>query len=295
MTERLYRCIVTLSRKLGWWVFLTYLWIVAAGFFVLFPCRLAACVRFYRVLFPDKRWLYPIQCAWKQYHHFTSIFLDKFLIEESVDISYTSDGLEYLQEALYQKTGGIILMSHMGNWEMAAHLLKKNNPNIRMLLYMGKRQKEQMERIQRENLFRSGIKIIALDPEGNAPYEIIDGIHFIRTGGIVSLTGDVVWHKDQKTVPVRFLDHEAKLPETPHALALLTGSPLFMLFAFRTGHGRYHFSLSPPIRIRTASRSERPEAVRKSAQKYASILEEAVRRYPLQWYHFGHFLGNRLK
>ncbi len=295
MAERLYKFISALSNRLGFRVFPTYLWIVASGFFLLFPSRLAASLRFYRALFPDKPFPYHIRSAWNQYHHFTTIFLDKFLIEKSGDISYTSEGMEHLQEALSKKSGAIILMSHMGNWEMAAHLLKKNDPGFRMLFFMGKRRKEQMERLQREDLHRSGIKIIALDQNGGAPFEILEAVCYLRTGGVVSMTGDVVWRNDQKTIPVRFLGHEAKLPETPHALSLLTGAPLLVLFAFRVGIARYRFSLSHPVYVRSESRSERRNAVGKSAQQYATLLEKAVRRYPLQWYHFSTFLGERLK
>jgi len=295
MNELFYKWIVTLSRRLGLWVFHTYTWIVATGFFFLFPSRVAVCVRFYRVLFPDRNLLHHLWCTWRQYHNFTTIFLDRFLLQESGDISYTSEGWEYLEDTLSHKTGGIIVMSHMGNWEVAAHLFKQKKQNIPLLLYMGAKHKERMERIQKESLFHSGIKIIALDQDNNFPYGIIEGINFLKAGGFVSLTGDMLWHNNQRNVSVRFLNHEVKLPETPHILALLSGVPLFIFFAFRAGHRQYHFSVTEPIYIRTASRSDRKEAVRKSAQKYACLLEKALRQHPLEWYHFSPFLGKRLK
>ena len=100
MNEIFYKWIVMLSGKLGLWVFHTYSSIVAVGFFFLFPLRVAASVRFYRVLFPDKHLRYHLWCTLRQYLNFTTIFLDRFLLQESGDISYTSEGWEYFEDAL---------------------------------------------------------------------------------------------------------------------------------------------------------------------------------------------------
>jgi len=53
----------------------------------------------------------------------------------------------------------------------------------------------------------------------------LEGIKFLREGGIVSMTGDRLWG-EQSYVIVDFLGHEAKLPDTPHLFALMTGAPL---------------------------------------------------------------------
>jgi predicted LPLAT superfamily acyltransferase len=47
------------------------------------------------------------------------------------------------------------------------------------------------------------------------------------------------------------------------------------------------------MHVRAASRSDRREAVRRSAQRYADILEQQLRQHPLQWWHFEAFLGRR--
>ena len=155
---------------------------------------------------------------------------------------------------------------------------------------MGVKHKEHVEGIQKESLSRSGIQIIAVDQHGGSPLDIVEGIKFIKSGGVVSLTGDVIWKKDQRIIPVKFLEHEVYLPETPHLFALLSGAPLLIFFAFRTGKQQYHFTLSKPLYLRVSSRGERTEAIRQSAQGYADIMEEILRRYPLQWYHFEPFL-----
>jgi len=201
----------------------------------------------------------------------------------------TSHGMQHIEEAVAKGTGGILLMSHMGNWEVAAHLLKRNLKDLRLLLYMGIREKEQIERMQKEALVQSGIRIIAVEKDGGSPMDLVEGIRFIESGGVVSMTGDLVWKTEQRTVPVQFLGQEILIPKVPHVLALLAGTPIFTFFAFRTAKYQYQFTMSEPIYVQAASRKDRKAAIRQSAQAYAQALEEALRRYPLQWYHFKPF------
>ena len=87
------------------------------------------------------------------------------------DISYTSNGKENIDEARENRIGGIILMSHMGNWEIATHVLKAEG--FKFLLYMGIKQKEQIERMKKKHLSLSGIEVIAIDQDSSSPFAIM--------------------------------------------------------------------------------------------------------------------------
>ena len=290
MKKFLYNSIIFISRIFGRWVFVVYAWIIATGFFLLFPFRVGNSVRFYRTLYPDRNRLFHLWCAWRQFHNFADVFMDRYLLQESDELTFTSEGCEHLEKSIDAGKGGILLMSHMGNWDVAAHLLKRKLKDLRLLLYMGVKQKEQIEQLQKNSLSQSGIQIIAVEQDGGSPMDILEGIKFIESGGVVSLTGDLLWNKDQRTVPVKFLGREILLPEAPHLFALLSGTPLFIFFAFRTGKNQYHFTMSEPIFLVCTSRKERAGAIRRAAQQYADILEATLRNYPLQWYHFKPFL-----
>lgn len=285
-----YRFMVLLSRRLGPGAFSLTARGIAAGYFLFFAGRVRIGVDFYRALYPHRGRRYHRRCTWKQFQNFTSVYLDRLSLLDFSQVTYTCQGWEHLEGAIAQKTGGIILMSHLGNWEVAAHLMKMKNARLRLLLYMGARGREQIERIQKRDLARSGIRIIATDPDNPSPWDIIEAVGFIRSGGFVSLAGDRVWTRTQRTIPVEFLGRRARIPEAPHVLALVTGAPLWSFFSFRTGPGRYHFTLSAPIRVPPVPRSRRAEALRRSAQAYAGMLEEALRQNPLEWYHFEPFL-----
>jgi len=296
MKDAFYQLLITLSKRMGLWVFRFMAWFVASGYFFLFPGRVAISLRFYRALFPSRGLLYHLWCAWRQYHNFTNVYMDRFLIFDEHNVTITHEGWEFLEDAVNRKAGGIILMSHVGNWEIAAHMLKvrgRNNPGMKLLLYMGQKHKDQIERTQKESLVQSGVKIIVAEENTVSPADIIEGINFLKAGGLVSLTGDRIWRKDQRSLPVRFLGHEAFLPETPFIFALLSGTPLYLFFAFRTGKQKYHFQILPPQYVHAKNRNDRQEAIRKAAQLYADRLEEMVRQYPFEWYHFEPFIGRK--
>ena len=290
MSKLFYKSITFLTQKWGRWIFLGFAWFVVTGYFLFFPRRVVNSSQIYQALYPNRNRIFHLWCTWQQFHNFTHVFLDRYLLQESDEITYMSAGIEYLEQAIDNRKGGILLMSHMGNWDVAAHLLKRKLKNLRLLLYMGVKQKEQIEQIQKETLAQSGIQIIAVDEGGGSPLDIVEGIKFIESGGVVSLTGDLVWKKDQRTIPVQFLGHDVLLPEAPHLFALLSGAPLFIFFAFRISKNKYRFTMSEPIYLAAASRDERAGVIRRSAQQYADILEATLRNYPLQWYHFRPFL-----
>jgi lauroyl/myristoyl acyltransferase len=209
---------------------------------------------------------------------------------------HTQEGWEYLEEAVNRQTGGIVLMSHIGNWEVASRLLNtrgRDNPGMKLLLYLGEKHKEQLEKNQKESVASSGIRIISVTKEGGTPADIVEGIQFLKSGGLVSLTGDRLWHTEQRSVRVHFFGHEAFLPETPFIFALLSGAPLFIFFTYRIAGQAYHYQVLPPQYIRARDRSHREEAIQKAAQFFADRLAEIVRTHPWEWFHFEPFLGKK--
>lgn len=283
-----YRLLVRFSRLGGSWFFALVSRIIAAGYF-LFSRRVPESRRFYAALYPERGRLYHKLCTFRQYQNFTTIHLDRFLQAQAKPATFTSHGWDHL-DALIGREGALLLMSHLGNWEMAATLMKERRADLRLLLYMGVKEKEGVERLQKDDLRRSGVTIIGADQEGGSPLSAVEGIRFLRDGGVVSMAGDIVWRSDQRRVRVTFLGHDAYLPEAPFVFALVSGAPLLAFFAFRTGKNSYHFTLSEPIPIKPTARTERAAAIGAAAQRYADLLEQALRQHPFEWYHFKRFI-----
>jgi predicted LPLAT superfamily acyltransferase len=283
-----YKLLIRVAGLFGPWLFVVVSRIIATGYFLI-SRRVAESRRFYAALYPERGRLYHLWCTFIQYQNFTTIHFDRFLDTQAKPATFTSLGWDKL-DAVIGRQGGILLMSHLGNWEMAATLLKKQRQNLQLLLYMGVKEKEGVERMQKDDLRRSGVRIIGVDQEDSSPFSAVEGIRFLQSGGLVSMAGDIVWRSDQRKVKVTFLGHDACLPEAPFVFSLVSGAPLFVFFAFRTGKNSYIFTLSEPIPIQPASRSDRAKAISIAAQQYADLLEQALRQHPFEWYHFDRFI-----
>jgi lauroyl/myristoyl acyltransferase len=291
MRKHSYKLVIFLSRYVGLWFFRGFSWLIAAGYFLFFPLRVADSRKFYRALFPGGGFFHHLLCVWKQYHNFTDVFLDRFLYHEQDSVELTKEGWEYLDEAIAKKTGAIIVMSHIGNWELAAQLLKRRG--LPVMLYLGEKHKEQIEKMQKESLEKSGLRIITTSAKESSPFAILEGVNFLRQGGVVSLTGDRLWG-NQRFVTVNFLGHEARLPDIPHVLALMSGAPLFTFFIFQRAPRKYYIKVLPGRLVKATSRAERAHTILESAQAYASELEKMARQHPFEWYHFEPFLGKKI-
>ncbi|OGP87732.1 MAG: hypothetical protein A2031_01455 [Deltaproteobacteria bacterium RBG_19FT_COMBO_43_11] len=286
-----YRVAVYFSRRWGVWFFRTFSWFIAAGYFFLFPSRVAHSFKFYRALIPKQNFLYYLHCVWKQYHNFTNVYLHRFITLDENEIEFTKEGWEYLDEAVEKKTGAIVVMSHIGNWELAAQML--NRKGLPIMLYLGAKHKEQVERLQKESLAESGIKIVATSDKKKSPFALLEGVNFLRGGGIVSMTGDRLWG-EQGYVVVDFLGCEARLPDTPHLVALMSGAPLMTFFVHQKASGKYHITVSKGRQVIAATRADRQRAVLASAQTYANELMQMACKHPFEWHHFEPFLGEKI-
>lgn len=288
MTAFWYRLLENGATLLGAWFLRLSARMIALGYFLFSPQRKES-IRLYRLLFPGASRLWPWYCTFRQYQHFTTIHSDRFLARRGGAIQSTSEGLDRLGPCLNQR-GALLLMSHLGNWELAASLLGSQFTDLRLLLYMGAKQKEGVEAAQKDGLRRGGVHIIAMEAQDHNPLLAVEGVRFLREGGVVSMPGDILLRPDQRHYSVSFLGGAARIPAAPFVMAWLAQAPIFAFFAFRLGPGRYHFTLSPLLSMQDHSRSDRDQILQRAAQDYARQLEQALRSHPFAWFHFRRFV-----
>ena len=163
MKATFYKILVTLSQLAGPWLFSLVSSGIAAGYFLFCPGRVQVGLNFYAALFPHRGRAYHLWCTWCQFQNFTTVFLDRFRLQDKAGIRYTFQGERTLQTIIDTGKGGILLMSHMGNWEVAAHLLKRELKDLRLMLYMGIQEKEQIERLRmlRKQLFAHCLEAVS--------------------------------------------------------------------------------------------------------------------------------------
>lgn len=279
-------------RTIGSWITRLVAWIISTGYFVFKPERVRNSLDLYRALFPGKGRLFHYYCVWKQFHEYAANYSDTIQSGWGGPLAYDSEGWEYLEEAAASGRGCMILISHLGNWEIGARGLKQKGLDMTMI--MGHRPGSATSDQQKEYLRSDGLGVKVSELGTQTPLGGVEILSALRQGRMVSMAGDTSWTDRHHQVPVRFLGHEVLLPAAPHALALVAGVPILTMFGFRLGRNRHHFVAHPPRYVTASSRTDRQRAIQASAQVYADQLAESLRQYPWQWGIFTPFLGKRL-
>lgn len=275
------------SSLLGSWPIRFFAWWVATGYFLFHPFRRRSSMGLYRVIFPHKKLWFHLYCTWRQFHSFAATFGDRVDFEGMRESALSVQGREGILSAAAKGQGGIILMSHMGSFEIAARCFQE--AGIKHLMIMGEKEAKHVARNQREDLKVRGISILVASSKENSPLGGLEALKFIREGGFVSLAGDLIWAQQRSLLSARFFNQEVPFASGPHLLSLVSGAPLFTLFTFRIGRRKHQIHISPPSEVKALSRSERDSALQKSAQRYADALEGMIRNHPFQWYIFEPF------
>jgi lauroyl/myristoyl acyltransferase len=283
-----YGVVSFLSRWLGTWLAWPLVWMVAGWYFVFKPQRRRLSQDLYRAIYPERSGIQHLALAWRQYRSFTTLFVDRMKFAQGREVPCQVEGREHLDKVLSSGQGAILLMSHVGNWEMASHILGREG--IRLMLFMGERQSDQIERLQKSDLELQNVKIVKVAAGGGSPMDGVAALNFLREGGLVSMSGDLQWAGERK-VDASLFGRQVQFPAAPHALALVSGAPVLVFFAFRLKGGGYQVKMFPPHFVTAQERSRRDQAIRMSVKNYSSILEQVIRQHPEQWYTFEPLLG----
>ena len=287
MRAFIHRALIRVSLLLGSWPIRFFAWWIATGYFLFRSLRRRSSIRLYQVIFPERSAWYYLYCTWRQFHSYAATFADRIEIDRKKGVTASIQGKERFVEAARRERGGIILMSHLGSFEIAADAFRELR--LKLLLIMGEKEAKQVARDQREAMKARGIHIQVVGAKEDDLFGGAEAIKFVREGGFVSVAGDLVWTEQRSRLPVSLFGHEVGLSAGPHLLALVSNAPLFTVFTFRVEKGKHLIIMSPPREVKAPSRSERSAALQASAQAYASALEEVVRQHPFQWYIFEPF------
>jgi len=287
MKAFIHQAVIRVSLFLGSWPIWFFAWWIATGYFLFRSSRRRSSIRLYQVIFPDRSVWYYLYCTWRQFHSYAATFAERIEFARKKGVTTSTQGRERFIEAVKRGSGGIILMSHLGSFEIAAQAFRELK--LKLLLIMGEKEAKQVAREQREAMKARGIDIQVATAGKDFLFGGIEAIKFMRDGGFVSVAGDIVWTEQRSRLPVSLFGHEVGLPAGPHLLALVSRAPLFTMFTFRAGKGKHLIVMSPPREVKPPTRSERSVALQASAQAYANALEEMVRQHPFQWYIFEPF------
>jgi KDO2-lipid IV(A) lauroyltransferase len=187
-------------------------------------------------------------------------------------------GERYVFDALRDERGLIFATAHTGGWDAAGRIVGRDR-GFRVLIVEAPERDATARAIQDEARRSSRVEVAHV---GDDPLSALPLARHLRSGGVVALQIDRA-PAGRRARDVLMFGERTRFPEGPLRLSSLTGAPIVPIFAARVGHRRYGIIAYPPVRL---PRSPTEAEIGSAAQSIADALQEFVRAYPTQWFHF---------
>jgi predicted LPLAT superfamily acyltransferase len=181
------------------------------------------------------------------------------------------------------KKGAILLISHLGNFEICrVASQKRSKAHFNVITHNANSQKINKAL---ESLSKNNAVTIIEEKDLNLP-GIIKLKEKVDEGEFIVIAGDRVPVKnDTATVVCDFLGEKARFPIGPFVISKVLSCPIITLYCLKNKkkYDVFFKLLSNKIEF---NRSNRREVLSQSVQQYVNNLEQHVKIAPFQWYNF---------
>ncbi|WP_346235951.1 lipid A biosynthesis acyltransferase [Niabella insulamsoli] len=218
---------------------------------------------------------------YSNYYWFGQAIIDRIVMMADIKnrFTFTFEGEAHLRAMVENGQGGLLLSAHIGNWEIAGHLLKRLNTKINIVMFDGEHQ--QLKQYLENTTGQRNANIIVIRDNLSHIYEIIDALN---NNELVCMHADR-FLEGNKTLTMDFLNAPAKFPQGPFALATKLDVPVSFVFAMKESLSHYHFFATPAVAYKHQPQAS-PEMV---LEKFAAAMTKQVKAYPSQWYNYYDF------
>jgi len=198
----------------------------------------------------------------------------------SEKMKVTLYGRKKLLKLLDRRCGFVLLMSHVGSWQVALSALSFIDVPVNLLL---EREPGNIDRHYFEYTGTASPHRI-IDPGGylGGTLEMLD---VLKKGEVLCVMGDRVSGSQKSYVNVEFLGEKASFPYSAFKLASAAGVPIVVLFSYKNGPDSYALKISKIIHV--------PKNLGRSGKyflpyvsKYIEALESFVQIHPYQFFNF---------
>ena len=226
--------------------------------------------------------LKSISEIYRNYYVFGQSIIDKVVILANIPNKFTFnfDGRHNLLAIADQKKGGLLLSAHIGNWEIAGHLLRHIDTKLNIVMFDGER--ENIKQYIESVTGKMSVNIIVIKNDLSHIFEIS---HALKNNELVCMHADR-FVEGNKTITTKFLGDDAKFPLGPFLLAARFRVPVSFVFAMKETTFHYHFFASTP---KNYLNLDRETGALQVLNDYVHEMEDKVKRYPEQWYNYYNF------
>jgi predicted LPLAT superfamily acyltransferase len=260
----------------------TYFFIKFVAFYFLLISNKSASKFFFKEILGYKR-IKTILSIYENYKLLGQILIDKISLSMGFNKTFTFDfeGEDNLRKMVQEKTGGLLLGAHVGNWEVAGQLLKRLDTKINIVMYEAEHKK--IKDLLERNSGKLNANIIPIKDDFTHLFKIKEAFN---NGEIVVMHGDR-FLPGTNTITMEFMNKTAQFPSGPIYLASKNKVPVSFVFALKNTATNYHFyategKLYPyPSKLKT-----RKQELKNMVKEYISSLESILKEYPLQWFNY---------
>jgi len=212
---------------------------------------------------------------------FGQTIIDRIMVMSGQKHPFTVSrtGGHYLNELAEGGQGGILVSAHIGNYELAGHLLQRLDSVINIVMYDG--EAEQIRQYLNKVTGPKTFRIIFIKEDMSHIYEMSAAL---RRNELICIHADR-FVQGNRTITHSFLGREAHFPLGPFVLASKLRAPVCFVFAVKESRYGYHFYGHPP-KVYEGRGIAGAEAM---LADYVRLLEEKVRQYPEQWFNYYDF------
>lgn len=226
-----------------------------------------------------------LQSVYSNYFVFGQTLIDRVAVMAGLSnkLTYDFDGEEYLHQIVQGGKGGILISAHIGNWEVAGHLLYRIKAKINVLLHEAEH--EQVKHYLEGVKGKGNMNVIVMKDDFSHIYDISKAL---ENGEILCLHGDryMPW---SKTIHAHFLGDKAHFPQGPFAMAVGFKVPVSFVYAMKESKYHYHFTATLPKIYSSTQRGNKQELAENALNDFIQTAENTVRKYPLQWFNYYNF------
>jgi predicted LPLAT superfamily acyltransferase len=223
--------------------------------------------------------------VYRNYYSFGQVLLDKIAMMAGFNtkFNFTFDGEDYLTGMVENKTGGLLISAHVGNFEMAGYMFSRLNTRVNIIMFDAEHEKV---KDYLSSVVNRNFNVIVIREDNSHIYEINRALSEKQ---IVCLHGDR-FLKGSKTLTTGFLGGEARFPTGPFYMAMKYNVPVSFVFAMKGSRNSYHFSATPPEYYQQSGLQDlRNQTILKIINSYIEQLEMKIRNYPTQWFNYYNF------
>ena len=217
----------------------------------------------------------------KHIYAFSLNIFDRFTAKEGMadkDIEVTRINIEPFESI--QKSGGILILSHHGNWAQSFKVFKTYD--IKLNIIGDEAMDENLTQAESAKDANQRINIISLKSGMQA---MLDIARALQNQEIIIIMVDRV-KEANKSVKVNFLGEEAYFHSGGFEIAQMRKVAMVGCDIARDGDQKIKIEFSDLI---TSDQKDKKIAIEELAQQYADFLQGPVKAYPYQWFNFFDF------